>query len=207
MEFSFDVAAETVNLTVTQTCHPTPGQPSKRPFLIPCAVGLLHPKTGVDILPEPDGTVVLRLTEPTQSFILPAKGCGAQAPVLSFLRQFSAPVRAHVVGRTVADTAFIMRHDSDSYNQWAAAQALAVLAIVDSAAAESARSAYLTATAALLNSVLIEDRKTDLALVAAIATVPSTVALEDAVYATGATVDPVQFTSSGQRSSRQLEQN
>ena len=111
-EMEFDVGRQEVTLTLTQACGPTPGQAMKRPFLIPCAVGLLHPSSGADVLEA--GTEVLQLTEPRQSFVLPAPGCGGEAPVLSFLRQFSAPVRASVVGRTVAETAFLMAHDSDS---------------------------------------------------------------------------------------------
>ena len=190
VELNYNSEDEMVTLTLTQFCGPTPGQPEKRPFLIPCAVGLLHPDTGVDLLDEPNGTTVLRLTEPSQSFTLPAKGCGTNLPVLSFMRQFSAPVRSVVIGRTVADEAHIMAYDSDSYNQWNAAQSLAALAIVESDLSEEAKGAYLVSTATLLNSVLADDKTTDLALVAEIAKVPSTTALGDAVTATGAAVDP-----------------
>ena len=194
---SYDPATKEVTLTLTQSCGPTPGQPEKRPFLIPCAVGLLHPETGADLLDEPDGTAVLRLTDATQTFVLTATGCGAEPPVLSFMRQFSAPVRATVVGRTVADEAHIMAYDSDSYNQWSAAQSLAALAIVESDVSEEAKAAYLSSTAALLDSVLAEDDTSDLALVAQIATVPSMVALSDVVASSGAPVDPVVL--AGQR--------
>lgn len=182
----YDAGSEEVTVTLTQFCGPTPGQSEKRPFLIPCAVGLLHPETGEDLL----GTVVLRLTEQSQKFILAANGCGPNPPVLSFMRQFSAPVRATVIGRTVADEAHIMAYDSDSYNAWKAAQSLAALAIVESQLSETAKAAYLSSTATLLDSVLADDGTSDFALVAEIAKVPSMTALSDAVAATGAAVNP-----------------
>lgn len=187
-----------VTLTLTQFCAPTPGQPQKRPFLIPCAVGLLDPVTGVDLLSEPSGTAVLRLTEPTQTFTLAANGCGPTPPVLSFMRQFSAPVRSTVIGRTVADEAHIMAYDSDSYNAWKAAQSLAALAIVESELSEEAKASYLLSTAKLLDSVLADDGTTDWALVAEIAKVPSMVALSDSVAATGAALDPILLNSQRQ---------
>ena len=171
-EMEFDAGRQEVTLTLTQACGPTPGQAMKRPFLIPCAVGLLHPSSGADVLET--GTEVLQLTEPRQSFVLPAPGCGGEAPVLSFLRQFSAPVRASVVGRTVAETAFLMAHDSDSCetsphlaqrncdltggslradNQWSAAQELCQLAVVESDVSDEAQAAFLDSVAALLDSV------------------------------------------------------
>ena len=173
-EMEFDAGRQEVTLTLTQACGPTPGQAMKRPFLIPCAVGLLHPSSGADVLEA--GTEVLQLTEPRQSFVLPAPGCGGEAPVLSFLRQFSAPVRASVVGRTVAETAFLMAHDSDSCeasphladaaiatsrcggslrtdNQWSAAQELCQLAVVESDVSDEAQAAFLDSVAALLDSV------------------------------------------------------
>ena len=106
----------TYSLTLTQTNPPTPGQPTKDPKVIPIAVGLLNPN-GDEILP----TTVLELTETSQIFAFPNL---ATRPIPSLLRGFSAPVALH---RDVpaAERAFLLAHDTDSFNRWEAGRALA----------------------------------------------------------------------------------
>ena len=58
----YDADARTYTLTLSQTTPATPKQPSKRPFHIPVAVGLLMP----DGQPAKSGTRVLQLTQETQ---------------------------------------------------------------------------------------------------------------------------------------------
>ncbi|MBM4201224.1 MAG: aminopeptidase N, partial [Gammaproteobacteria bacterium] len=135
-----DADAQTLVLTVRQTCPPSPGQPVKQPFHIPLALGLLGPDGSdlpVILAGEEPGigttTRVLSVTEPEQTFqlrYLPA------APVLSPLRGFSAPVRLHLP-RDEQELAFVLAHDSDSFNRWDAAQELAVRAIIARAAGSS----------------------------------------------------------------------
>jgi aminopeptidase N len=103
-------------LTFTQKTPPTPGQPDKRPQVIPIAVGLLNPN-GDEIVP----TTVLEMTEATQSFIF--DGLAAK-PVPSLLRGFSAPV---ILERstTTEERAFLLAHDTDPFNKWEAGRQLA----------------------------------------------------------------------------------
>jgi aminopeptidase N len=103
-------------LTFTQKTPPTPGQPDKRPQVIPIAVGLLNPN-GDEVVP----TTVLEMTEATQSFTF--DGLGAK-PVLSLLRGFSAPV---ILDRptTTEERAFLLAHDTDPFNKWEAGRQLA----------------------------------------------------------------------------------
>ena len=77
------------------------GQPSKAPFLIPVAVGLVDRETGKDLI----GTQILELREASQSFTfeLGEGHSGSSPPVLSLLRDFSAPVKATVVGQSASD--------------------------------------------------------------------------------------------------------
>jgi aminopeptidase N len=103
-------------LTLEQRMPPTPGQPDKRPVPIPVAVGLLGPN-GDEVVP----TTILELTAARQSFVF--EGLGAR-PVPSILRGFSAPViLAH--DRSDAERAFLLAHDSDTFNRWEAGRALA----------------------------------------------------------------------------------
>src|SRR5690606_1040496 len=71
----YDAAAKTYDVTLTQSCPPTPGQEVKLPFHIPVAVGLLDsrgrdlPLRLKDAVPGADAaTVVLELTKARQSF-------------------------------------------------------------------------------------------------------------------------------------------
>ncbi len=106
----------TFTLAFTQANPPTPGQPEKRPKVIPIAVGLIGPN-GDEVMP----TRVLEMTEAVQSFRFP--GLGAR-PVPSILRGFSAPV---ILDRpsTPEERAFLLAHDTDPFNKWDAGRTLA----------------------------------------------------------------------------------
>ena len=133
----YDAGASTYDITLTQSCPPTPGQKTKLPFHIPVKVGLLD-AAGADLPLALDGedaanaptTRVLELTEASQTFRI--VGIAAQ-PVPSLLRDFSAPV---VLDYPYSDDelAFLMAHDSDPFNRWEAGQRLAMrrlLALID----------------------------------------------------------------------------
>ncbi|MGZ9811718.1 aminopeptidase N [Pseudoroseicyclus sp. H15] len=106
----------TYTLTLEQKTPPTPGQPDKKPLHMPIAVGLLSPN-GDEAVP----TQVLELTDQRQSFTF--DGLGAK-PVLSILRDFSAPV---IVERKsdAGEEAFLFANDTDAFNRWDAGQSLA----------------------------------------------------------------------------------
>jgi aminopeptidase N len=123
-----DAAAGTLELTLSQSTAPTPGQPSKEAFHIPVAVGLVG-CDGVDVPLQLEGepaaqgmTRVLDLTEATQTF----RFTRVKSPVVpSLLRGFSAPVtiEARLADR---DLAFLAAHDSDPFNRWEAGQKMAI---------------------------------------------------------------------------------
>jgi aminopeptidase N len=136
----FDAESGQYTLTLSQTVPATPGQPDKRPMLIPLALGLVGPD-GQDLplqLPgETDptvGTRVICLTEARQQFRF--QGLTA-APVPSLLRGFSAPVRLQFP-YSDADLAFLMGRDSDAFNRWEAGQTLATRLILAMAADRAA---------------------------------------------------------------------
>jgi aminopeptidase N len=122
----YDAAAQAYELTLTQSCPPTPGQERKLPFHIPVAVGLLG-ADGRDMALTLDGkdlgtTAVLELTQTTQTF----RFTGVKAePTPSILRDFSAPV---VLEYDYSDSELLhlFSHDSDAVNRWEAGQRLAM---------------------------------------------------------------------------------
>ncbi len=121
---SYDAAAQSLTLTVSQQTPPTPGQASKVPLHIPLALGLVGPD-GNDIPLRLAGetkagrtTRVLDLRQAEESFTfvdLP------QRPVPSLLRGFSAPVTLKS-DLSDADLAFLFGCDSDPFTRWEAGQ-------------------------------------------------------------------------------------
>ncbi|MFH1810182.1 MAG: aminopeptidase N [Pseudomonadota bacterium] len=125
---SYDAGRQVYTLTLQQSCTPTPGQPDKRPFHIPVAVGLLDPegrelplRLAGEAASAAATTRVLELTQASQSFEFVDL---AATPLPSLLRDFSAPVRLRFE-YTDAQLAFLMAHDSDDFNRWDAGQLLA----------------------------------------------------------------------------------
>ncbi|MCG6903434.1 MAG: aminopeptidase N [Rhodobacter sp.] len=116
LSVSEDYGNGSYTLTFRQETPPTPGQPDKKPQVLPIAVGLLNPN-GDEIQP----TTVLEMTETEQSFTF--ENLSAK-PVPSILRGFSAPV---ILTRetSAGERAFLLAHDTDPFNKWEAGRALA----------------------------------------------------------------------------------
>ncbi|MHA3887998.1 aminopeptidase N [Stutzerimonas degradans] len=124
----YDAAAQTYRLTFRQSCPPTPGQPTKQPFVIPVELGLLA-ADGADMPLRLDGEAqaigtsrVLAVTEAEQSFTFVDV---AERPLPSLLRGFSAPVKLEFP-YSRDQLMFLMQHDSDGFNRWEAGQQLSV---------------------------------------------------------------------------------
>ena len=111
----YDTAARRYTLRVKQSCPPTPGQPTKLPFHIPFAVGLVGPD-GLDYASQ-----LCSLRQAEETFVFEGV---PQNPVPSILRGFSAPVIVNYA-YSEADLAHLMAHDSDAFNRWEAGQRLA----------------------------------------------------------------------------------
>ena len=103
----------TYTLTFSQDTAPSATTPDPQPLVIPVSVGLLG-QNGDEVLP----TQVLELTKSKQSFSFPGLG---SKPVPSILREFSAPV----ILDHAPDHAFLLAHDTDTFNRWEAARNLA----------------------------------------------------------------------------------
>ena len=145
-----------LTLTITQSCGPSPGQPEKRPFHVPVALGLVG-ADGTELLgaagaargaqvaveaeaavenPNRDGTLVVQLTEPQT--LLRLRGVPQDAQI-SFLRGFSAPVRVRYP-RPAGMLRQLAVVDGDGFARWDAAgelcgEALLAQARQDAAAA------------------------------------------------------------------------
>ncbi|KAA9007902.1 aminopeptidase N [Histidinibacterium aquaticum] len=124
-----DWDGQTLTLTLRQHTPPTPGQQEKAPQLIPVALGLLHP-SGPEIL----RTQIVEMTEPEEvvrydvGALCKAAGLKTERPVVSALRNFSAPVMLEH-DQSPKERAFLLRHDTDPVNRWEAGRALSRAAL------------------------------------------------------------------------------
>ncbi len=123
----YDAPSRTYTLGFEQHGMPTPGQPTKLPFVIPMAIGLLDRNghaIALQLEDEPPTTNterVLVLDETKSFFTFVNIDAG---PVPSLLRGFSAPV---ILAEPLsdADLLVLLQHDSDPFNRWDAGQRLA----------------------------------------------------------------------------------
>ena len=134
-ESRYDADAKRYELTLSQSCPPTPGQERKEPFHIPVAFGLLDAK-GADIPLVLNGqmvgtTTVLELTEASQTFRFTRV---SEQPTPSILRDFSAPVVLDY-DYTDEELLHLFSHDSDPVNRWEAGQRLAMARLLSLTAA------------------------------------------------------------------------
>ena len=176
LQVSDDWADGVYTLTFRQDTPATPGQPEKPPRVIPIAVGLLNPN-GDEVVP----TTLLEMTQAEQSFRF--AGLAAR-PVPSILRGFSAPV---ILQRAVsaAERAFILAHDTDPFNRWEAARALARDSLIALAQGGQADPAYIDALARVIG-----DDTQDPAYRALMLRLPPQDEVAQAIHAAGGIPDP-----------------
>jgi len=137
-------------LNIAQYCPATPGEPDKKPFHVPIALGLLNDdgrslvdpdlkfesKSDVEVRGD---TLLVALKDPDTSIRF--SGLDAE-PEVSFLRGFSAPVKVDYERRGTS-LAFLASNDSDGFAAWDALQTLLV-AEIDRLAGTEAVSVELT---------------------------------------------------------------
>src|SRR6185437_596776 len=130
-EDHWDAAAKRYTLKLSQKTRPTPGQPDKRPMVLPVKFGLVGPNgnpadwsrvTGGEVR---DDLIVVD----GDSVELTFEGV-ANRPVPSLFRGFSAPVNFRS-GLTEADRLFLARHDSDPFNRWQALEDVSLNLLIE----------------------------------------------------------------------------
>lgn len=129
-----DARAATVTIDLLQSLPPTPGQPTKKPMVIPLAFGLLDEHGAERPLLTEDGERLSGLVVlDSLRKVITLTGHKTR-PVLSINRGFSAPVKIEAMA-SEADLAFLAAHDSDPYARWNAVQELATRWLVAAARA------------------------------------------------------------------------
>jgi len=128
----YDAEQKTCTLHCTQSCPATPESAEKQPFAIPLTLALLLPDGSAQPLrlegeaEAQETSRTLMVSEASQSFVFPHV---TARPMPSLLRSFSAPVDLDYP-YSLEENAFLMRHDSDPFNRWAAAQRLAMQTLI-----------------------------------------------------------------------------
>ena len=184
---SYSKAGKSARLTLSQSYPPIPGGAKRKPVPIPVRLGLLDAggqelplKTGGELLQN--GLLMLRKKKEVFAF----EDVG-ERPVLSVLRNFSAPVKLNVAASD-RDMLTLIRSDSDLFNRWQTAQAFALKHIADMAKAIASGGAprvnarFVAAAGAVANDDSLEH-----AYRAAFLTLPSE---SDVAQAIGENVDP-----------------
>ncbi len=155
-----DPQARTYRLELAQKTPPTPGQPVKAPVVIPVRLGLVlpdgseHPLADIEGGRVEDGVYLLD----TERAELVFRNVAIR-PVVSLMRDFSAPVRLET-DLSDADLLLLFRHDRDAFNRWQAGQTLAIRLMVGAAREErnlEAASGFADAVAAFLARVARQD--------------------------------------------------
>lgn len=173
---AYDAEKQTYDITLAQSCPPTPGQSKKLPFHIPVAIGLLDGQ-GKDMPLSLNGhsgqptTLVLELTATQQTFHFTNV---AEKPVPSLLRNFSAPVVLEY-DYSDDDLAFLMAHDSDAFNRWEAGQRLATRRLLALTKAAQQAGSALSVDVALSDSLRasLNDQALDPAFRETVLTLPA----------------------------------
>jgi aminopeptidase N len=135
----YDPLSKTYALTLKQELGPTPGQPSKKPMVVPVRLGLLGDRGALPLTLEGENAKgpderVLELTEAEQTFTFVGVD---ETPLLSLGRHFSAPVHFRTpLNRPSLAT--LMGRDADAFNRWEAGQTLATEVLKEMTAAAKA---------------------------------------------------------------------
>ena len=161
----YDSAAQTLTITLSQQTRHVSGFDAPKPLPIPVATALFDKNSG-DIIAER----MLLLDQATQIFEF--EGVTSE-PVVSLLRDFSAPVQLNYDYQD-EDLAFLLKHETNGFNRWQVTQMLVNRILLQSNDTE----VYLQALAQTLPDLAADDAM----LAARLLDIPSAQELAAAVH-------------------------
>ncbi|MGP4815436.1 aminopeptidase N [Psychrobacter sp. 1Y7] len=165
---TYDSAAQTLTITLNQQTRHVKGFDAPKPLPIPVATALFDKDSGAIVAER-----MLLLDEATQTFVFENV---ASEPVVSLLRDFSAPVQLSYDYQD-ADLAFLLKHETNGFNRWQVTQMLVNRILLQGQGAKSSPDVYLEALAQTL-PVLAAD---DAMLAARLLDIPSAQELASAI--------------------------
>ncbi|WP_265089182.1 aminopeptidase N [Psychrobacter sp. Pi2-1] len=165
---TYDNTAQTLTITLNQQTRHVKGFDAPKPLPIPVATALFDKDSGAIVAER-----MLLLDEATQTFVFENV---ASEPVISLLRDFSAPVQLNYDYQD-ADLAFLLKHETNGFNRWQVTQMLVNRILLQGQGAKSSPDIYLEALAQTL-PVLAAD---DAMLAARLLDIPSAQELASAI--------------------------
>ncbi|WP_218689726.1 aminopeptidase N [Psychrobacter sp. BF1] len=171
----YDSQTQTLTISLSQQTRQVPGFAAPKPLPIPVATALFDRVTG-EIVSER----MLLLDQAQQTFSFDNI---SSEPVVSLLRDFSAPVQLNYDYQD-EDLAFLLTHETNGFNRWQVTQMLVNRILLQGSNAKSSPEVYLQALAKTLPVLAA----TDAMLAARLLDIPSAQELAAAI---NADYDPV----------------
>lgn len=145
---TYDSAAQTLTITLNQQTRHVKGFDAPKPLPIPVATALFDKNSGAIVAER-----MLLLNEATQTFVFENV---ASEPVVSLLRDFSAPVQLNYDYQD-ADLAFLLKHETNGFNRWQVTQMLVNRILLQGQDTKSSPDVYLEALAQTLPVLAADD--------------------------------------------------
>ena len=145
---TYDSAAQTLTITLNQQTRHVKGFDAPKPLPIPVATALFDKDSGAIVAER-----MLLLDEATQTFVFENV---ASEPVVSLLRDFSAPVQLNYDYQD-ADLAFLLKHETNGFNRWQVTQMLVNRILLQGQGTKSSPDVYLEALAQTLPFLAADD--------------------------------------------------
>ncbi|AMN68794.1 aminopeptidase N [Psychrobacter sp. P11G5] len=165
----YDSETQTLTITLSQQTRHVSGFEAPKPLPIPVATALFDKASG-DIVAE--RMLLLDQAEQTFSF----NNIDSE-PVVSLLRDFSAPVQLNYDYQD-EDLAFLLKHETNGFNRWQVTQMLVNRILLQGQGSKSSPEVYLQALAQTLPTLATDDAM----LAARLLDIPSAQELASAIH-------------------------
>ncbi len=159
---SFDKANNRLILSLSQSTRHVAGYEEPKPLPIPVSTAIFDASNGQVITEK-----MLMLTKAHQNFIFEDLNVVSK-PVVSLLRDFSAPVNLDFV-QSAEELAFLIEHETNGFNRWQAAQILVNMVLKD----DKDTNVYLSAIKNAVISLVKKSKNSDPMLAARLLDIPT----------------------------------
>ena len=165
----YDSATQILTITLSQQTRHVAGFDAPKPLPIPVATALFDKDSGAIVAER-----MLLLDQATQTFTFENV---VSEPVVSLLRDFSAPVQLNYDYQD-EDLAFLLKYENNGFNRWQVTQMLVNRILLQGQGAKSSPEIYLQAVAQALPELAASDAM----LAARLLDIPSAPELASAIH-------------------------
>ncbi|MDA5134293.1 aminopeptidase N [Psychrobacter sp. ANT_H3] len=165
----YDSATQILTITLSQQTRHVAGFDAPKPLPIPVATALFDKESGAIVAER-----MLLLDQATQTFTFENV---VSEPVVSLLRDFSAPVQLNYDYQD-EDLAFLLKYENNGFNRWQVTQMLVNRILLQGQGAKSSPEIYLQAVAQALPELAASDAM----LAARLLDIPSAPELASAIH-------------------------